>query len=195
MKKFRFALPLVIAALMAIPFTAGAQDKEAKSPPSRGERRGAGAARQAPNAMPGLNKEDAEKVKAAMEKSKTDPAVVKAEAEAKSAQEAVAAARKAVRDAEGDDAKKAAQEKAQVAGQKSREAYQKVMEAKKAAAIKADPSVEAIFKKAEENRKKMQENRQGQGRDGQRGRDGARNRGGRGGNQTPPEKPAKPVED
>ncbi len=153
MKSLRFILPLVLAAFAAAPFATAADDEGAPPPPQRQQRRVAGDF--APgDRMPGmkaLSPEERQKFADAVKAVQDNESVVAARKDAQEARKALAEAQKKLADAQ-----------------------KKAHEAVKAAALKADPSLEPIFEKIEDARKKAAE----AGRDNPRFRQNAGERGG-----------------
>ncbi len=139
MKSLRYILAFIILPLAFGTLSANAEENNPLPPPKRGEFREGRSERP----IPGLTKEESDQVKAAMEKAKSDTAVAAAE-------KALQEARQAARDTEGDktDKRKVVMD-----------AQEKLQAAMKTAMIKADPTVEPLLKKVEENRKNDRDER------------------------------------
>jgi hypothetical protein len=170
MKKFHFILPLMIAALVAIPFSANAEDNDAiASPPAR-EQRNAGSREMNPRGV--HVQREPRKVEVVVNNRKINPEVIKAEVEVRQARRAAQLARERAQIAReraqlAAERAQLAQEKAEAANQRLREVVQSNVEAEKKMTAKGP---DAPLKKREETQKRMQERRGGEGRNEVRGR-------------------------
>lgn len=135
MKVLRLVIPLALAVCACLPLSINA-DEGSKTPPSPPHKEGEeGAPRRQPR-LPGLTEEENKKVLEAIKKAEKDPTVIKAKEELHKSLE---------------EYKKLDPNEARP---KIQEARKKYMDVARAAAIKADPSVEALFKKSDAARSK-----------------------------------------
>lgn len=144
---------ILILALAATVATVSANENASGEKPKR-ERRGPAGEEGGRDRLPnferaGITKEDAEKVKAAMEATKNDPTVMQAHEAAKKAMAAVKAAKK-----EGKT-----REEIQPLMEAAREAGEAAKQARVAAAIATDSSLQASFDKLKAMRDEKGEDR------------------------------------